>query len=169
MALIREKLPQLAFPQSLWEKSWVVYCKSGTHTADKTLAYLARYVHQTAITNSRILNAENGKITFCYKDSRERQWKSMTLDASEFMRRFLQHVLPRGFHKVRYYGLLSPRNRQRLDQIRRELNLNAPTLEQETQEHPKDRSNPYFQLCPFCQKGHLLPIMVIPRQWRGPP
>jgi len=168
MALIRKKLHHVFFPQSLWGKSWVVYCKSGGHTADKTLAYLARYVHQTAITNSRILNTEQGKITFRYKDSREHQWKAMTLDAPEFMRRFLQHVLPRGFHKVRYYGLLSPRNRQRLDQIRQTLNQNSPTPKQETQE-PKDRSKHSFLLCPFCQKGHLIPMIVIPRQWRGPP
>lgn len=169
MALIRRKLPHVFFPQSLWEKSWGVYCKSSGHTADKTLAYLARYVHQTAITNSRILHAENGKITFRYKDSREHRWKTMTLDASEFMRRFLQHVLPPGFHKVRYYGLLSPRNRQYLDRIRQTLNQNAPVQKQEPQEPPKHKSNPYFQLCPFCQKGTLIPIMVIPRQWRGPP
>jgi hypothetical protein len=92
----------------------------------------------------------------------------MTLDASEFMRRFLQHVLPRGFHKVRYYGLLSPRNRQRLYQIRRILNQNSPTPEQEPHE-PKDKSKHSFLLCPACQKGLLIPIMVIPRQWRGPP
>jgi hypothetical protein len=169
MALIRRKLPNVSFPQSVWKTPWVVFCKSGNHTADKTLAYLARYVHQTAITNSRILHAEQGKVTFRYKDSREQQWKTMTLDVSEFMRRFLQHVLPRGFHKVRYYGLLSPRNRQRLDQIRRVLNQNAPTSEQESQTLPKEKRNPCFQLCPICQKGHLIPMMVIPRQWRGPP
>jgi len=168
MALIRRKLPQVTFSQSLWEKSWVVYCKLGNHAADKTLAYLARYVHQTAITNSRILHTEQGKVTFRYKDSREHRWKTMTLDVSEFMRRFLQHVLPRGFHKVRYYGLLSPRNRQRLDQIRRTLNQNAPTPKQDPQE-PKDKSKHFFLLCPFCQKGFLIPMMVIPRQWRGPP
>lgn len=168
MALIRKKLPQVAFPQSLWEKSWVVYCKPGNYHTDKTLAYLARYVHQTAITNSRLLHTEQGKVTFRYKDSREHRWKTMTLDVSEFMRRFLQHVLPRGFHKVRYYGLLSCRNRQRLDQIRRTLNQNAPTPKQDPQE-PKDNSKHSFLLCPFCQKGHLIPMMVIPRQWRGPP
>lgn len=88
---------------------------------DKTLTYLARYIHQTAITNSRILAAEGGKVTFRYKDSRESRWKTMTLEAAEFIRRFLQHVLPRGFHKVRYYGLLGPRNRCLLEQIRQEL------------------------------------------------
>jgi len=173
MALIRKKLPQLTFPQAVWKTHWVVYCKASTHTADKTLAYLARYVHQTAITNSRILQVEQDKVTFRYKDSREYQWKTMTLDASEFMRRFLQHVLPRGFHKVRYYGLLSPRNRQLLDQIRRELTINTPTSETETSclndISSNQSGNQSYLLCPFCQKGYLIPIMVIPRKLRGPP
>ena len=169
VALIRKKLPKASFPQSIWKTPWVVYCKPGHHTADKTLAYLARYVHQTAITNSRMIKTEHGKVTFRYKDSRECRWKMMTLDAQEFIRRFLQHVLPHGFHKVRYYGLLSPRNRQCLDQIRRELEQNLPTPKQETQEPPKDKGMHAFLLCPVCQKGHLIPIMVIPQRWRGPP
>ena len=173
MALIRKKLPYVSFPQSVWKTHWVVYCKSTNHTADKTLAYLARYVHQTAITNSRILQVEQGKVTFRYKDSREHQWKTMTLDAPEFMRRFLQHVLPRGFHKVRYYGLLSSRNRQLLDQIRRELTTNAQTVATEESCLNDTSSNQsghqYFLLCPFCQKGYLIPIMVLPRRWRGSP
>lgn len=168
MALIRKKLPHVSFPQSVWKTPWVVYCKSSGHTADKVLKYLARYVHQTAITNSRIIKTDHGKVVFRYKDSREQQWKTMTLDVQEFIRRFLQHVLPPGFHKVRYYGLLSPRNRQRLDQIRRELTQNLPTPEQDTPK-TKDKSTHTFLLCPVCQTGHLVPIMVIPRQWRGPP
>jgi hypothetical protein len=173
MALIRKQLPKVAFPQSVWKIPWVVYCKSSVHTADKTLAYLARYVHQTAITNSRMIRTEQGKVTFRYKDSQEQRWKTMTLDAPEFMRRFLQHVLPRGFHKVRYYGLLSPRNRQRLDQIRRELTANSQTSEVETpglaDPSPNKSGHPSILLCPFCQQGHLIPIMTIPRHWRGPP
>lgn len=173
MALIRRKLPHVTFPRSVWKTHRVVYCKSTNHTADKTLAYLARYVHQTAITNSRIIKEDQGKVTFRYKDSRERQWKTMTLDALEFMRRFLQHVLPRGFHKVRYYGLLSCRNRQRLDQIRRELTINTKTGETEASclndASPKQSSRQSFLLCPFCQKGYLIPIMVLPRKLRGPP
>jgi hypothetical protein len=169
MALIRKKLPEVSFPQSVWKTPWVVYCKSTNHAADKVLAYLARYVHQTAITNSRIIKDEHGKVTFRYKDSRECRWKMMTLDASEFMRRFLQHVLPRGFHKVRYYGLLSPHHRQRLDQIRRELTTSMPTPKQEPIEAPKEKSTHLYMPCPLCKKGHLIPIMVIHRKWRGPP
>jgi len=169
IALALRKLPQVVFPQSIWKTRWVVYCKSDARTADETLAYLARYVHQTAITNSRILAAEHGQVTFRYKDSREHKWRIMTLDASEFIRRFLQHVLPRGFHKVRYYGLLSPRHRPLLEQISRELTKNTQTNETETSDPSKNKSAHSSLLCPLCQKGYLISIMAIPRRWRAPP
>jgi hypothetical protein len=178
MTLARRKLPGVAFPQSVWNVSWVVYCKSGPRTADYVLDYLARYVHQTALANSRILSTGQGKVTFRYKDSQKQQWKIMTLTPQEFMRRFLQHVLPPGFHKVRYYGLMAPRNRQWLNKIRRQLTLDAPLLKQETKGLSKEdndnkegisKKSARPMLCPVCQKGHLIPFMVIPRQWRAPP
>lgn len=169
IVLARRKLPQRVFPQSIWNTPWVVYCKPCGHSTEKTLSYLARYVHQTAITNSRILSVEQGKVTFRYKDSRECRWKTMTLEASEFIRRFLQHVLPRGFHKVRYYGILSPRRRSLLEQIRRELT----DTESGDDEHSNDDSTAAISetlfLCPLCHKGHLIPIMTLPRRWRAPP
>jgi hypothetical protein len=172
MTLLRRKLPQITPPASVWNKPWVVYCKSGGYTADKVLTYLARYVHQTAISNSRIISTQEGKVTFRYKDSQKQQWQTMTLDTQEFIRRFLQHVLPPGFHKVRYYGLLSPRNKQRIDQIRREMILHAPLPERETQDssnEEKEKTEHPHMLCPACRKGHLIPFMIIPRQWRAPP
>jgi hypothetical protein len=172
MTLIRRKLPRISLPQSPWNVSWVVYCKSGPRNADHVLDYLARYVHQTAISNSRIISTQEGKVTFRYKDSQKQQWKVMTLDTQEFIRRFLQHVLPSGFHKVRYYGLLSPRNKQRLDQIRRELTLHAPLPDRETQDlskEEKEKTAHHSMLCPVCQKGRMVVFMIIPRQWRAPP
>ncbi len=149
----------------------MVYCQSSIPTADETLTYLSRYIHQTGITNSRILTAENGKVTFRYKDSREGRWKTMTLEAAEFIRRFLQHVLPRGFHKVRYYGLLSPRNRCFLEQIRQEL-TDTSTVEDEPLPLNEDSQTeipvPTF-LCPLCHKGYLISIRTLPPRWRGPP
>ena len=171
ISLARRKLPEAVFPESIWKTRWVVYCKSSTHTADKTLTYLARYIHQTAITNSRILAAEGGKVTFRYKDSRESRWKTMTLEAAEFIRRFLQHVLPRGFHKVRYYGLLSPRNRCLLEQIRQEL-TDTGTVEDEPlplNGHSRTEFPISSFLCPLCHKGYLISIMTLPRRWRAPP
>ena len=82
----------------------------------EVVQYLGRYIHRTAITNSRILAVENDAVTFRYKETRkvkkrwERKWRQMDLPAKEFMRRFLQHVLLRDFHKVRFYGLLTPGN-----------------------------------------------------------
>lgn len=108
MALARKALPQLRFPQSLWQTPWVVHCKPAIQGPHRVIQYLARYVHRIAITNRRILSTDERTVTFRYKDSRHQRWKTMTLDAQEFLRRFLQHVLPRGAHKVRYYGLLSP-------------------------------------------------------------
>jgi hypothetical protein len=125
MDLARRALPGKAFPDSLWDTDWVVYSKPSVQGADNVLRYLARYIHRIAITNKRIRSVENGEVTFRYKDSRERCWKTMTLPALEFMRRFLQHVLPGAFHKVRSYGLLAPANRQRLHQINESLSSNG--------------------------------------------
>jgi len=96
----------------------------------------------------------------------------MTLEAAEFIRRFLQHVLPRGFHKVRYYGLPSPRNHRLLEQIRWELTDKTETGEGDPvplngdsrTEIPKSA-----MLCPLFQKGYLISIMTLPRRWRAPP
>jgi hypothetical protein len=170
ITLARRKLPKTVFPESIWNTPWVVYCKPCSHSTEKTLSYLARYIHQTAITNSRILSVEQGKVTFRYKDSRECRWKTMTLEASEFIRRFLQHVLPRGFHKVRYYGLLSPRNRSLLEQIRRKLTIKAETGEAKPSNGDSTAKIPEsIHLCPLCHKGYLVLIMMLPRRWRAPP
>jgi hypothetical protein len=169
ITLARRKLPGVIFPSSLWKKPWVVYCKPCGHSTEMTLSYLARYVHQTAITNSRILSVEHNKVTFRYKDSRECRWKTMTLEASEFIRRFLQHVLPRGFHKVRYYGILSPRNRSLLEQVRQGLTNTEPIDDGPSNDVSVTAILETFFLCPLCHEGRLIPIMTIPRQWRAPP
>lgn len=154
--LARKALPGIEFPQSIWKKQWVVFTKSCTKGGQKVLEYLARYVHRIAITNNRILSVYNGKITFKYQDSTTRHWKKITLPAFEFMRRFLQHVLPMGFHKVRYYGFLTPKYRK----IFYSLKLSLETSSNQTIETPdttdKERGN-YYRRCPKCKAG----IMVV--------
>ena len=112
MKMSRKALPHETFPEAIWQKQWVVYCKPTVQGAEKVLEYLSRYVYRIAITNNRIVSACDGRVSFRYKESRKRKcrayWRTMTLPAVEFLRRFLQHVLPKGFHKVRYYGLLNP-------------------------------------------------------------
>jgi hypothetical protein len=107
----------------LYRQEWVVYAKPPFGGPEQVLKYLARYTHRVAISNQRLLSLEDGQVTFRYKDyAAGHRAKTMTLSAEEFLRRFVQHVLPRGFVKIRHYGLLAPRGRnQRLAFCRRLL------------------------------------------------
>ena len=100
---------------------WVVYAKRPFGGPEQVLAYLGRYTHRVAIVNSRLVGMADGKVSFRWKDyRREGRSKVMTLDAGEFMRRFLLHVLPPGFHRIRHFGFLANGHRAaRLDQCRR--------------------------------------------------
>jgi hypothetical protein len=172
MELARQALPDQTFPESVWHTSWVVYSKPTIQGTEKVLACLVRYVHRIAITNNRILSVDGQTVTFRYKDSRQQRWKTMTLSALEFMRRFLQHVLPAGFHKVRFYGLLAPGNRARLPQIRELLLSTCPNPQQTTSATP-DRQPAQQGLkpstCPQCQVGSLVVVLFLPYRRRAPP
>jgi len=108
LARVRARLPGVAIPASVWQTPWVVYCKPTVQGSACVLRYLARYVHRVAITDACVLAVTPTHITFSYKDAQGHTWRRMTLVGEEFLRRFLQHVLPAGFHKVRYYGLWAP-------------------------------------------------------------
>jgi putative transposase/transposase-like zinc-binding protein len=107
----------------LYTKDWVVYAKPPFGGPEQVLKYLARYTHRVAISSHRLVKLEDGRVTFRYKDYADaRQEKLLTLSAEEFLRRFVQHVLPKGFMKIRHYGLLSSRQREaRLRQARKLL------------------------------------------------
>ena len=106
--------------EHVWQKDWVVHCEPVAR-GQEAFRYLAPYIFRVAISNNRILTLTEGEVTFQYKESATDQVKTSTVPAEEFMRRFLQHVLPDRFVKVRYYGLLSPSNRPRLTQARQLL------------------------------------------------
>jgi hypothetical protein len=116
-----------AFLRPLHEKEWVVYAKRPFGGPAQVLKYLARYTHRVAISNHRLVKLEAGRVSFRYKDyADEHKHKTMTLEASEFLRRFVQHVLPHGFTKIRHYGLLANRFRaERLAISRRLLPVTA--------------------------------------------
>lgn len=111
-------------PASVWEQEWVVHCKP-VGNGETAFKYLAPYIFRVAISNSRILRIENDQITFRYRASDSGQAKLCTLAVEDFIHRFLQHVLPKGFVKVRYYGLLSVAQRAQLTTLRQQL---APAL-----------------------------------------
>ena len=107
-------------PASVWQQPWVVHCQpvgDGWHA----FKYLAPYIFRVAISNARILKLENGWVTFRYRSSDTQRTTFCTLPAEEFIRRFLQHVLPKGFVKVRYYGFFAPALRPRLAAVRQQL------------------------------------------------
>jgi hypothetical protein len=104
---LQAKAPDLFadIPKSVWGREWVSFVKHYGHGNDAVLNYLSRYVFRTAISNARILDMDQTHVTFRWKDRNTDAWRIERLPGVEFLRRFLQHVLPRGFHKVRYYGL----------------------------------------------------------------
>lgn len=176
MEMARQSLPQVQFPAAVWEKDWVVYAKPAVQGSDKVLRYLARYVHRIAITNNRILSCENGEVTFRYKQRRKEKktwqscWRIMSLPADQFMARFLQHVPPRGFHKVRYYGLWSPANRDLLKRLQLRLQDRCEVEASPGAADEKDQGSgcPTCR-CRFCKQGTMIVIGVIPRGRRHYP
>jgi hypothetical protein len=122
-AALAEPSALTAWLSPLYAKDWVVYAKPPFGGPEQVLKYLARYTHRVALSNHRLVTLEDGKVTFRYRDYADsRKDKFLTLSAEEFLRRFVMHVLPKGFMKIRHYGLLSSRHRQqRLQQARRLL------------------------------------------------
>ena len=109
-----EKRTFKRFIAALWRIHWVVHCKAPFAGPEQVLRYLSRYTHRVAISNRRLLAADNTSIAFRCKDYRSNgqgRWKTMRLHPHEFIRRFLMHVLPKGFHRIRYYRLFASSNR----------------------------------------------------------
>jgi hypothetical protein len=147
---------------------WCVYAKPPFAGAEQVLAYLARYTHRVAISNNRLLDIDHGKVRFHWKDYRygNRQ-NTMTLAADEFIRRFLLHVLPGGFQRIRYYGFLANRYRQQKLARCRQL-LAMPQPEPPDNHAAGDYRDQYQELtgaslteCPVCQRGHMVIVEVL--------
>ena len=140
--------------RSLQRTEWVVYSKPPFGGPEHVLKYLARYTHRVAITNGRLLNLENSQVFFRWRDSRHNNRSSvMRLEATEFIRRFLLHVLPPGFVKIRHFGFLANRKRrQALDLCRAHLHATAADLTSLLNEHQRSALN---RSCPQCRCGTL--------------
>ena len=114
-------------PRKTWKRAWCCYCKPYGHGKQAVLQYLARYAFRIAITNARIVAMDATHVTFRYKDREANRWRTCRLTGVEFLRRFLMHVLPKGFHKARYYGLWHHSKRPLQQRARLLLALKAPT------------------------------------------
>lgn len=143
-------------PAVAWRKEWIVHTQA-VGSGERALQYLAAYVQRTALSSQRILGEENGRTTFKYRQSDTGTWKTMTLDTPEFLRRFLQHVLPSGFHRVRYFGWWSPAAKTKWARILALLDWKEPAC--------SPQRAAWVKTCPCCGKP-MQRTGVLPR---GPP
>ena len=151
----------------LYRKDWVVFAKPPWKGPDCALKYLARYTHRVAIANSRLQSIDNGRVTFSYKDYRHgHRERTLTLSATEFIRRFMMHVVPNGFVRIRYYGFLANAHRQeQLRRIRQLLKVPHPAIDHEaTDDRQQDpAASDDERRCPHCQEGLMWSIDMAPR------
>src|SRR5262249_5099354 len=156
-AALAEPAARAGWYAALYAQEWVVYAKPPFGGPERVLKYLARYTHRVAISNARLLELRDGRVTFRYRGyTDDHRRKAMTLAADEFLRRFVQHVLPRGFVKVRPYGLLANNQREARLAVCRRLLLVAPVAATvaATDTAPIEPAPP--RCCPHC--GSTRPV-----------
>jgi hypothetical protein len=180
-ALLCQKCPDLVILDAAWRTRWILHVTAWGAGEQAVLDYLARYVFRVALTNARIVGLDDQTVAIQYRERKTGRRRTCRLSGGEFMRRFLQHVLPRGFHKVRYSGLWHPAQRRNATRVRRMLQLHAPPepgpppeLVLPPPEHsgaaPIPASEPL--ICPHCHQARLVFIRMLsphtPRQAMAP-
>ncbi|MCP3684115.1 MAG: IS91 family transposase [bacterium] len=157
----------------LYKKRWVVYAKQPFATPENVVKYLGNYTHRIAISNNRIVSVDHGRVTFTYKDYKdESKRKQMTVSVVEFIRRFMLHVVPDGFVRIRYFGFLANRYRKEklilciklLEKLGYKVETN--TKKKEWKDILEELTGTDPTLCPKCQKGHLVRKEEVPPKIR---
>jgi predicted Zn-ribbon and HTH transcriptional regulator len=164
----RKRFAQLL--KSLSKAKWIAYVKSPFAGPEQVIEYLGRYTHRVAISNNRILSIDNGKVTFTYRDrKRNDETRTMTLAANEFIRRFLLHILPGGFMKIRYFGFLSHKNKKEAVAIIRNLINSDVKLPEKIKESINEMmlrlTGTDITCCPKCKKGKMKVINKFRNQY----
>jgi hypothetical protein len=154
--------------QSLFQITWIVYAKCPFAGPQQVLEYLGRYTHRVAISNNRIVSVKNAKVTFTYRDRQKNdQVETMALDADDFIRRFLLHVLPRGFMKIRYFGFLANTNKKECVPLLRKLINPKAHLPEKITETVREMmlrlTGEDITCCPQCQKGRMVKVQKLPK------
>ena len=170
-AKLRSALRQTALwseiPVAAWQQPWVVDCRS-VGTARAALKYLAPYIFRVALSNKRIVGVADGQVTFRYSDGKTRQSRSCMLPVEEFIGRFLQHVLPKGFVKVRYYGLFRVGMRRSLAGVRSQLLLLQHIAAEARPAPASSEGSARVVICPSCGEPMRLERVLLAHN-RGPP
>jgi hypothetical protein len=167
LASLHEPQAFAAYLAPLRQREWVVYAKKPFGSAQRVLDYLGRYTHRVALSNNRLLSMEHDQITFRWKDYRQdHKQKQMTLTPTEFIRRFLLHVLPNGFHRIRHFGFLGNRYRQTKLELCRLLLAMAPSpLVPPARVDYRDRfeqlTGKSLRVCPVCATGQMITVETL--------
>jgi hypothetical protein len=173
---LQKSRPDLVLPDAVWSKPWVVQCTPWGEGEQAVLDYLARYVFRVAITNTRIVGLDDEAVAIRHKHRKSNRWRITRIPGQEFMRRFLHHVLPKGLHKVRYFGLWHPAKRKDAARARLLLLLDGQTTQPrgrigadaaDLSANPKTSDDP--RVCPCCRKGLLMFVRQLSPKWaQGP-
>jgi hypothetical protein len=149
---------------------WVVYAKPPFAGPQQVVDYVGRYTHRVAISNHRIVDIEEGQVKFSWRDYRDNnQQKTMPLSADEFIRRFLLHILPSGFHRIRYYGFLGNRHRkEKLKHCRQLLGMTSrkessaePAIQEDYRDRYERLTGRSLRECPVCHRGCMIAVRVL--------
>lgn len=173
MEAAQAALPDVEFPTSVWNNDWHVYAQPALQPR-RVLKYLSRYLFRTAISNSRILEVDERTVTFAYTDHRDAKAKTMTLHGEEFLRRFLQHILPPRMHRIRYYGWAHSSHADTRQLVRQRLRHNPhPDTKNSLKDPDEDDfevTGPWEPTCPHCGSTNISIIIAdFPSYTRGPP
>lgn len=157
----------------LYDKEWVVYLKESFKNSSSVIEYLARYTHKIAMSNYRIVSADNDSVEFKYRDYKDgNKQKICRMDKLEFMRKFLNHTVPHRYVRIRYFGIFSHRNKSKSLELCRKLYhilesiSNTPS---DWREILMKKTGIDYSVCPECGQGHLVFHMIIPGKYRDPP
>jgi hypothetical protein len=167
--VLQRRHPELfaLVPQQVWKQEWVVHCIPWGAGQRGVLDYLARYVFRMAITDRRLRAMDQQTVSFAYKDRKNNRQRICQMEGEQFVGRFLQHVLPQGFHKVRYYGLWHPQRQALAAQVRhflqRQQSQGATVNQGEPVGQPTSTWEPFHPVCPHCGCGELIHLRELPR------
>lgn len=163
IAGLKKELPQeKRFIRELYKTQWVVYAKEPFAGPEQVIEYLGRYTHKVAIGNHRLLKVDETGVRFRWRDYRDNKEKMMTLPGVEFLRRFSQHILPRGYVRIRHYGLLSTTRRKQLRELQGTFGIHVP--DKKEKKHWKDICREHLNYnpdkCPCCETGKMITVEV---------
>jgi Putative transposase len=174
LATLHEPQAFARYLAPLRQSEWIVYAKKPFGSAQRVLDYLGRYTHRVAISNNRLLSMDDEQVTFRWKDYRQHdKQKRMILTPTEFIRRFLLHVLPSGFQRIRHFGFLGNRYRQaKLDMCRHLLAMapvsSVPPLRLDYRDRYEQLTGKSLRVCPVCAHGQIARVETLPARARVP-